>query len=105
MLPALAGHPVGRDVTSGHARLPVEGTVLVEAFRGASTGQLALRLTAGPDLADSQLREVARLHVEILAHCAAAGESHESHQKYSPLTPYQERLLLGHWNRPSARPE
>ena len=94
---ALAGHPAGRDDTSGHARLPVEGTVLVEAFRGASTGQLALRLTAGRDLAEAQLREVARLHVEILARCAAADESH---QNYSPLTPHQERLLLSHWNRP-----
>lgn len=97
VLSALAGHPAGQGGARGHVRLPTEGAVLVEAFRGPRTGQLALRLTAGRDLTAAQLREVARLHAEILARCAAVGEPH---QDYSPLTPHQERLLLSHWNRP-----
>ena len=58
VLAPLAGRQVDCDDTANHARLPFEGAVLVEAFRGASTGRLALRVTAGPELTAPQLREV-----------------------------------------------
>jgi amino acid adenylation domain-containing protein len=103
MLAGLSGYQHSRPDHGGilgRVSVPVEGTVLVEAFRGAGTGHLALRLTAGRDLTVTQLREVARLHIEILTRCTAASEPH---RKYSPLTPFQKRLVLSRWNRPVYR--
>ena len=87
---------LGAELADVQVHAPFVGAAFVEFVRHCATGQLTLRITAGPELTADQVSELVRLHLCALAHCDGAAR----HATMPLLAPEQRQVVLRRWNGP-----
>lgn len=89
------GLQVDESASASYTHIPFAGAACAEFFRGAESRRLALRITAGNELSSGQLRELTRLHVEVLRSCVRLGDEHKS---FATLSQSHRDLVMRRWN-------